>query len=68
MMQMVWTVVYRTDSKSPQQELDRYTQEAAEHFAQGIIDTGGVAIITEDAKDMPETEDAVIHPVRSLQW
>lgn len=68
MMQMVWTVVYRTDSKSPQMELDRYTKEAAEHFATGIIDAGGVAVVVEDVKEATETEEAVTHPVRNLQW
>lgn len=68
---MVWTVTYRTDSKSPQQELDRYTAEAANHFAQGIIDAGGVAIVTEDFRsDAPANEEdgPIVNDTRSLTW
>jgi hypothetical protein len=67
MITIVYVVTYRMDNKSPQQELERYTKEAAVHFATGIQDAGGVAIITEDVKDIQENEMNE-HPKRSLQW
>jgi hypothetical protein len=71
--QMVWTVTYRVDSDSPQTELKRYTVEAATHFAQGIIDAGGVAVVTEEYEaepaQEPETEEQDnISTKRKLQW
>lgn len=67
-MTMVWTITFRTDSASPQKELKRYTRESANNFAQGIIDTGGVAIVTEDIEDIPQqTDDSIPHP-HGLIW
>lgn len=64
---MVWIVTYRIDSKSPQVQLDRYTEESAKHFAQGIIDAGGVAVITEDYRMIdPSTE--TVEERKQLQW
>lgn len=67
-MMLVYVVTYRIDSKSPQSELVRFTQESADHFAKGIIDSGGVAIVTEDAREEVASEEPVNHPSRSLQW
>jgi len=69
MITMVWVVTFRIDNKSPQQELIRYTPEAAKHFAEGIIATGGVAVVTEDVQDV--TTDDVnenTNTKRSLKW
>jgi hypothetical protein len=55
---MVWTVTFRMDAKSAQQELPRYTKEAADAFAQGILDLGGVAIVTEDYEEDSELPSA----------
>ncbi len=57
MMNMVYVVTFRTDAKAPQQELKRYTKESANAFATGIIDIGGVAIVTEDIEDIPEQKN-----------
>lgn len=64
---MVWVVTYRIDSKSPQTELVRYTQESANIFAEGIIAAGGVAVVTEDFREVPATEDDASDS-RSLKW
>lgn len=65
---MVWTVTYRTDSKSAQCELKRYTKEAADYFAEGIIAAGGVAVITEDIEPAPATEPDALPPNNTLDW
>lgn len=57
MKTMIWTVVFRDDAESPQQELIRYTEAAANRFAKSIMDTGGVAIVVEGEEDSPETDD-----------
>jgi hypothetical protein len=67
-MILVYVVTYRVDSKSPQSELVRFTKEAADHFAKGIVDSGGVAIVTEDVRDQVASDEPVTHPNRSLQW
>ena len=64
-MNLVWIVTFRRDAKSSQESLIRYTEEAAVHFAQGIIDTGGVAIVTEDLEDDSPTNDEHSVPVGS---
>jgi hypothetical protein len=69
----IWTVHFRIDSKSKQQELVRYTEEAAVHFAQGIIDSGGVAVVVEGLDDEEETNDdfisiPLVHPKPELIW
>ena len=51
MKRMTWTVVFRDGPDTPQQELVRYTEEAATTFAQSIIDNGGVAIVVEDDEE-----------------
>lgn len=47
MKTIIWTVVFRDSAESPQQELVRYTKEAANFFALSIINNGGVAIVVE---------------------
>lgn len=68
MLTMVWIVTYRTDSKSPQQELTRYTKESADHFASGINDAGGVAVVHEDVEDIPERSDLLTAEANRLDW
>lgn len=67
---MVWTVTFRIDSKAPQQELKRYTEESADAFADGILAMGGVAVVTEDYEEVPENEedDPFIATRSSLSW
>jgi len=67
--QLEYTVTFRIDSKSPQQELKRYTKEAANNFADGIVAMGGVAIITEGICEEPISDELVNpHEARSLKW
>ena len=53
MKRMTWTVIFRDGPDTPQQDLVRYTEEAANAFAKSVIENGGVAIITEgDEEDL----------------
>ena len=47
MKTIIWTVVFRDSADNPQQELIRYTKEAANAFALSVINNGGVAIVVE---------------------
>lgn len=62
---VVYVVTFRMNKDQPQQELVRYTRPAAEIFAQGILDSGGVAIVTEDVRTL---EEPLEHAKRSLAW
>jgi hypothetical protein len=55
MLTVVYVITYRLDKKSSQEEQTRFTKEAADNFAQAIIDLSGVAVVTEDIRDVPET-------------
>lgn len=67
MITMEYVVAFRAHTKSPQQEAKFYTPQAAEIFADGILQAGGVAIVTEDVQDIP-ADDSIQHPARTLQW
>jgi hypothetical protein len=69
MKRLIWTVVFRDDASSPQQELVRYTEEAANSFAAHIIENGGVAIVVEgDEEDTPDTDSSFNNGRSSLKW
>lgn len=53
MKRMIWTVVFRDATDSPQQEIVRYTEEAANGMAKSILKNGGVAIVIEGDEDIP---------------
>jgi hypothetical protein len=70
-VQIEYTVTFRMDAKSPQQELKRYTKEAAESFADGVISMGGVAIVNEGIAEEPISDDIVDNSLkdnRRLTW
>jgi len=61
---IVWVVTFRDSARSPQQELIRYTSEAAIKFARHIIENGGIAIITETTEEAaPTSFDEPLNPL-----
>lgn len=56
MKTVTYTVVFRDSADHPQQELVRYTKEAADHFALLIVNNGGVAIVVEDEEEAPDRD------------
>lgn len=64
---LVWVVTYRTISDEPQQEVVRYTPQAANQFAMTIMNEGGVAVVTEDAREIDGIDEDE-HPVKRLIW
>lgn len=64
---LVWVVTYKTGPDEPQQEITRYTLEAANHFASNINKDGGIAVVTEDARNV-DNPDEDEHPVKRLTW
>lgn len=68
---MTWTVVYRASPKTEQRELVRYTQEAANKFARGVIEDGGVAMVVEGSQEeaSDDLNDNLPESTRSiLKW
>lgn len=69
---IVWVVTFRDSPQSPQQELTRYTREAAVKFARHIMDNGGVAIINETMEEAaPTTFEEPVNPANPrsmLTW
>lgn len=64
---LIWVVTYRMSPDEAQQEITRYTKEAANAFALRISNEGGLAVITEDARsiDSPDDDD---HPGKRIIW
>lgn len=56
MKTLIYTVVFRDSADHPQQELIRYTREAADHFAFLIVENGGVAIVIEGEEEAPDRD------------
>lgn len=52
---LIYTVTYRVDETSPEEEEVCFTKERAEGFAAGICEAGGEASITEDCKNVSIT-------------
>ena len=66
---LIWTVVFRDSTDSPQQELKRYTEQAADRFALDVITNGGVAIVIEGSE--PDGPDMAVFNIRDkgeLEW
>jgi hypothetical protein len=71
MLTVVYVVTYRIDSTKPQEELLKYTRESADTFAATINEVGGVAVVTEDIRTLPDTvnDDLVTVPQpKGLIW
>lgn len=69
MLTMVWIITFRLNKQSPQQEIKKYTKEAADHFAEGIMDAGGVAVVTEDVEtDIPADDETFVTGKNTLDW
>jgi hypothetical protein len=71
MLTVVYVITYRLDKKSSQEEQTRFTKEAADNFARSLLELGGVAVVTEDIRDIPETrnDDLQTIPVpKGLIW
>ncbi len=65
MLTQIYVVTYKTSPSEFQKELIRYTKESAWHFANGICDAGGVAVVNESWEEAPEgtVDDLVSTPI-----
>ena len=72
MVRLTWTVVFREGNNSPQEEFVRYTQEAADAFANLVQTNGGVAIVVEGSEEVPGNDpDNFVNTSRNrghIEW
>jgi hypothetical protein len=68
MKRIIWTVVFRGPDDPKQQELVRYTEEAANQFANLVQENGGVAVIIEGDEEAEDDGSFNQRNNGELQW